>query len=408
MKKMTKRIVAVLMAMLLISALALPVAAAQRYEEHMVVGETKSLMLSSTPYESSDPDVVRVDHDGGSNYTAVAVGKGTATLTGATWMGAKGSEYEITVHKTKIGYTVGSVGGFGGAMFVIVPVFMVVVFITLVASIIKAKKLDSSIHNLTNNPCQATAEAAIKAFNGVKGLVRINLSLGGDSRGVHFTMWRDCFNRVVIPSRNIRPETKEALRQALVRMNTHSLLAVPNEAQAKAAAEAFGIGGEDNVWHNLKTLPGCDVYRNVRITNGNTASEIDAVIVDQNRGIFLVEVKSVGGVRGNDGNKYITYAELREDPTNQILRHRNDFTAFFSGMAAGTQIKSVLVFSWPYGDERRFVVPNSFPQVPYDIITVEQLLGYCQTQVGALLTNEERQMLADRLRPCSREYFHNA
>ena len=407
MKKMMKRIVALVLALLMMSSFALPVLAAERYEEHMVVGETMSLMFSNTPYESSDPDVVRVDHDGGNKYTAVAVGKGKATLTGATWMGAKGSEYEITVYKTKMGYTVGFVGGIGGAMFIIVPAFMICIVILLVASVIKSKRLDDAMTAIMRNPCQATAEAAVKEFSRVNGIVRFNLASGGDRKGVHFSMWRDCFNRVVIPAANIRVETKQALRDAMVRLNTHSLLEVVDFAKAKAAAEQFGAGGEDNVWHNLKTLPGCDVYRNVRISNGATVSEIDAVVVDPNRGVFLMEIKSAGGVRAEDGNKYIFYTQLREDPTNQILRHRNDFVTYFGNVPMAAQAKSALVFSWPHGDERRFVATNTFPQVPYAILSVEQLLGYCQSQPAAPLSSEECKVLAERLRACSREYHTN-
>lgn len=96
MKKMTKRMVTVLMAMLLIAAFALPVAAAERIEMKLKVGDTWNLGWSTTPYESSDTDVIRVDFDGDKEYTAVAVGVGTAVVFGGEWVNPK-SEYEITV-----------------------------------------------------------------------------------------------------------------------------------------------------------------------------------------------------------------------------------------------------------------------------------------------------------------------
>ena len=95
MKKMTKRIVVVLMAMLLIATCVLPVAAEQ-IQRNLKVGESLNLGYSNAPYESSDTDVVRVEFDGDKSYTAVAVGEGTAVLTGGTWAGVE-REYVITV-----------------------------------------------------------------------------------------------------------------------------------------------------------------------------------------------------------------------------------------------------------------------------------------------------------------------
>ena len=96
MKKMTKRMVTLLLVVLLMAAFALPVMAAHCIQWNLTVGESLSLGYSSTPYESSDPDVVRVEFDGDESYTAVAVGEGSAVLTGGYWGGVD-REYEITV-----------------------------------------------------------------------------------------------------------------------------------------------------------------------------------------------------------------------------------------------------------------------------------------------------------------------
>ena len=88
-----------LVTLLTLTMVALPVSAAHRFDWSMEIGETLSLGHSDTPYVSSDTDVVVVEYDGGSRYTARAVGKGTAVLTGATWMGHEGTEYEITVRR---------------------------------------------------------------------------------------------------------------------------------------------------------------------------------------------------------------------------------------------------------------------------------------------------------------------
>lgn len=94
MKKMTKRMVVILMAMLLIATCVLPVAAEQ-IQRDLKVGESLNLGYSSTPYASSNPGVVRVECDGDKSYTAVAVGEGTVMLTGGTWAGVA-KEHVIT------------------------------------------------------------------------------------------------------------------------------------------------------------------------------------------------------------------------------------------------------------------------------------------------------------------------
>lgn len=421
MKRLTKFILPLMLVAMILSLTVVTVAA-DTFEWTMEIEETLSLSLSTTPYESSDTSVVKIEHDGGNKYTAVAVGEGTAKITGGTWMGHKGTEYKITVHGPaaegflKIFDPKGdgiSLGGIlWGLPFILIPAFIACIFVLVFASIAKARKLDNAMHNISATPCQQTAEAALAQFTKINFFVRINLSMGSDSRGTHYTMWRDVFNNTVIPSPAIRMDTKEALRQALVRMNTHHLLPVTpvvsreeKAAARKVAQDNFGAGGEANVWHNLKTMSNCDVYKDVKISTGDTHSQIDAIVVDPQRGIYLVEVKSVGGVQATDGNKYISYNHLDGDPTNQIFRHENDFNTCFRELGLSGNVKNLLVFSWPDKEERRLLDRNSFPAMPYDMITLEQLLGYFRAQPLNPIPEPERKLLAERLRNCSADYY---
>lgn len=288
----------------------------------------------------------------------------------------------------------------------VVFIFIASMFKLIFTSVKKCIKLNNAMDILAANPCQKTAEAAASEFTNIKKSVRYMLSRGGRKDGVNFEMWREVFNYTVVPCSAIKRETKEALRQALQSVGTFGLrstYAIQTPQEAKEAIETFSKGGEDNVWHNLKSLQGCDVYRNVRIFNGGTSSEIDAVIVDAEKGIFLIETKSVGGMRTENGNKVIAFDALKEDPSNQIYRHEYDFRTFFADLGIAENIKNVLVFSWPNNEERRVIDKKSFPETDYDIITVEELMRYHRTQSPNQLSEEQRTMLAAKLQSCCKD-----
>lgn len=297
----------------------------------------------------------------------------------------------------------------------------------------KGRQLDRAMCALKERPCGETAEAAVREFSRVNRLVRFAMSLGGDSTGVHFDYWRQVFNGIVIPSDNISDTTKRALKDVLLRFGTRDLRMVKTnhvfdrhrhiakeqdmmhremrffeddanmfaeELDGEEAARAFGEGGEESVWHNLQTLatrPDCDVYRNVRIRNAGTTSEIDAVVVAENGGVFLLEIKSFGGKRGTDHYKHITFDTLKEDPSNQIVRHQLDFIAYFKELNLAECITNVLVFSWPHKDERRIVDRKTFSHMPCEVLSVEQLLSYLTTQTKHSLSAETRQAIAAKL-----------
>lgn len=320
---------------------------------------------------------------------------------------------------------------------IVVPIVLVIMgllFVVVIASAVKSRQLDAAMRQLSAHPCEETAQEAARVFRRINFFVRWNLSLGSDSRGVHFSLWKHVFNAKVIPSQNIKKSTKEELRAALVKLNTWDLLHVNpigpkdyarrrayeldreeraqkhtaegrdrrerEEEENRLAAEAFGKGGEDNVWHNLQTLAtrlDFDIYRNVRIRNQNTTSEIDAVVVTEQGGIFLLEIKSCGGKKASDGIKHVGHTTLREDPSNQIIRHQLDFTACFASLGLADAVTNVLVLSWPHGEERRVVDADTFAGQPYDAIAVDGLLAYLTTQKKHTVSRETKAKIAEKL-----------
>lgn len=262
MKKSIRTLTILIMAILLLVVAAMPVLAASFDFEAAIADfvetplNTKTLKVGDThsPLGStwmgspgvecyvSDPNVITVNNKG----IVTAVGEGTAYIAFVP------SEhmYEITCYKISdatsgAGTSVfesqdmikdiinndssgtGSIMSGGFIAFAIIgslfAVFFIFVVVLLIATAQKSKKLDSAMQALANNPCQATAEAAVEEFSNINALLRFNISNGSDTRGIHFTMWREVFNSTVFPCRAIRPETKDALRTALVRLNTHSL-----------------------------------------------------------------------------------------------------------------------------------------------------------------------------------------
>lgn len=126
-KKLFTRVAAIMLITLLVFSLSLTVYAADRTRD-MIVGDSLSLMLSDTPYVSSDPSVVEIVHKDDCRYAAVAVGKGTATITGGTWMGHDQDDYILTVYNSQFGIVFSHMGGF--------IIFALIILLLMIAEII--------------------------------------------------------------------------------------------------------------------------------------------------------------------------------------------------------------------------------------------------------------------------------
>lgn len=114
MKRWLKTVASVMLVLVLVCSLSATVFAAGRLiEDRLVVGEDESLPWSDVPYVSSDPSVIEIRCDGHSDYDAVAVGPGTAKVTGGVYNGKVRDDYLFKVHRTSFGKHVAdmSIGG---------------------------------------------------------------------------------------------------------------------------------------------------------------------------------------------------------------------------------------------------------------------------------------------------------
>lgn len=297
-------------------------------------------------------------------------------------------------------------------IFIGVFIFFGLFILMLILGFAKGGKVKGILDRLDVDPSQENADALLSELNGLNFFHRYAFSSG---MAVRFDRWRSVFNHRLNPSNRIRRETKEAIRQKLLSFSTYGLSAVGDvqtPEEGKAAAEQFGRGGEDSVWHNLRSLVDLgqfDIYRDVRIRGQMNSNQIDAIVVSQRGGVFLLEVKSLGGLRGPDGRKVIRHEQLKEDPANQLKRHRFAFLNLFEplrGNSALAQqiVQDVVVFSYPHGSERRILDETSFSGKPYCVTSVDGILDFLSTDRELRLTDGTMALFADQLKPLSREW----
>lgn len=280
---------------------------------------------------------------------------------------------------------------------VLIFAFFVLALSFIISAICRVNKLNKALDAAISNPCQETAENVIEACGRFKGLYRINMNFP-------FESMRNAFNEYLNPCPSIRTETKQELRMRLAELDTRGLHPVEKTAaEVRVLTDAFGQAGEQNVWHNLSgmfAMGKYDIYRNVKLPG----AEIDAIVVAENGGVFLLEVKSVGGRRLNENFKLVSYQDLKEDPGNQMIRHKAAFVNAMSHIGIGTeQIRDVLVLSYPHGQERRMVDYDTFPRSFYQVVEVDRLLGYLTENKQAVIDLQTRKAIAQKLMPCSQE-----
>ena len=284
---------------------------------------------------SSNEAVVTVN--GGGQVTAVGEGTAYVVIVAGTGMSA-------TTRYTVVKKTFFNSFKLQDLMFILVPGFILAVFVIVILNIVKASKSAESIANLAKSRLEKQKAPVVQQ--------------------------------------------------------------TPEEAQA--AREAFGRGGEDNVWHSLKSLPDFgtyDVFRDIRIDGTENSNQIDAIVLSETGGVFLLEVKSIGGQKDRSGVRVVSLNQMKEDPCNQILRHRAAFLRKFEKfLPSPDSVRDLLVISYPHGDERRTVNTESFRGNPYDVVSVDRLLAYFTTQKGAALTPAQRQLLTQQLVACCKEF----
>ena len=154
--------------------------------------------------------------------TLIATATATLLLSAAATpaMAAEGDSIAQVVSKNLAMFSAFS--GIPIAAIITGPLFAAAVSL-IIATVVTVCKLDKAIRAVATNTCEETVTAAAQAFNKVKGPIRWNICLGGESRGINFPMWRRVFNYNVINSRNVSVKAKNELRKGLSNLNTYGL-----------------------------------------------------------------------------------------------------------------------------------------------------------------------------------------
>lgn len=293
-----------------------------------------------------------------------------------------------------------------------IPLFLF--FIPLVCAflwmIYICTRFAAKIKELHRNPCQETADALLGLMQDWGNFTHLLLRSNMIKFGVKSAMIRETYNRGVYPNRQIAIPTKQRLYLHFIRLNIWDLrepsfpAKTTQTAQPAGNSDDHGKLGEENVWRTIKDLPNLgqfDVFFDVNIAG----SQIDAVVVAQNGGVFLMEVKSWGGqyvtTPRNEEEKRKMVKIVSYDLTNpdmirvpgQLAHHRSSFNRVFSGLQlSDRQIHDVLVISYPYNDTVRVVDANSFPE-DYRVVAVHDLTNWLPKQTAPALTAAQRQQL---------------
>ena len=415
--KRTKRILWAVLAVLLITALAMPVLAAEEPDWQQIEAEFEPTWYNDVELEIGETEkpTASVYLNGGGkvycsndsvvsvNSEGVVTGKaeGVAYVIYVTPIGNYES-YRFTVVKKSVasdlplpGFMEDAMGGFQkgitfhSIMSLLVTIFIVGVIGIMIATVILRGRYSKLFKKVMANPCEETAQELYKAL--YKRYVALNYNLA-----------RNAFNNYINPSEKIQTTTKFGLRTRLIELRTYGLdeLRLPKEELDKILKE-FGTKGEDNVWHNLQSLMDMgnyDIYRNVRVQGAINSNEIDAIVVSEKAGIFLLEIKTLGGKRQKDGSRLVSYGDMNEAPGNQIMRHHLAFEKLIAKCGvASEQIRDLLVLSYPHGEQRRLVDYASFPQASYSLVEVDNVLSFIVGQNGIPVTAEQRKAIANEL-----------
>ena len=275
---------------------------------------------------------------------------------------------------------------------------------------------------LRNKPNQNNANKVIKLLKGLspfsKLLIRSNLL----RLGITFDYFRDTFNRIVCESQNIPLKTKHQLRKQLCDLRVYKLNELPKCENTESSeltkpgsneAKRFGDEGEENVWYNLKSLPGLNGYDvffdvNIAVDYSNPesgAAQIDAVVVSEKIGVLLLEVKSYGGELDDNNVKTVKAKHLPPDLGTQIDRHHGTFCRVFADQGLQPrQVTDMLVLSYPHKAERRTVDYTTFSQNAFAVVSVDHLLPRITNMVGMQISQEQRQAISTHLSAHCREF----
>ena len=251
------------------------------------------------------------------------------------------------------------------------------IFNVALGSIEQSSRLDTAFQSVISNPCEQTAVHLLNELNSVDDIFKFGMSNGS---GINTALWKNTFNNYIVDNKNIRIETQQQIREALIRLSVDHLRQIVD-------TKAIGDAGEANVWFMLSRLAAngkLNAFSSVRLhykkaNNERHSQEIDNIIVCP-KGVFLLEVKTKLPAEG----RAVSFQEI-PSPYTQIVEHEEAFIYNFEHIP----YQNLLVLSYPRDRYVAYDV-STFPQNDkYTVLTVDNLVEYLATMEGPDVLDSE-------------------
>lgn len=239
------------------------------------------------------------------------------------------------------------------------------IFALLISAGIKATKFKTVMARFDANK---TEENAIRVFNELNtvGTCQKFIFKSGSMSNCSPAMWLAFFNGRLNPCPHISSEIKKEIKELIVGLGVFGLDEV---CEHTLTGDELGKLSEENVWFTLSQITSrgkYNVFSNIRMPYDSVSQksqQFDNIIVCR-KGVFLIEVKSKGGVA--------------QSHSQQIGMHEAAFLQNFTNIA----YKNLLVISWPRG-QQTFINAADLPTSSlYAALTVDNLYEYIITYNG--------------------------
>lgn len=343
-------------------------------------------------------------------------------------------------------------------MFFFMPfsVFFLLILSMVIWTSSVAVRFSAMLKKLNNNPCQQTADQMAELMERWNGFTRMLLRSNMIKFGIKSANIRAVYNYSIQPNPGISLQTKQRLYDAFKSLNIWDLIPVggrpyqqaprqssyqpprtprqaaprsqsvprpqaappvykpPVEKNDPEAGRRHGALGEENVWFDLEKLHKLakyDVFFDVQLKG----SQVDAIVLSPSGGVFLLEIKSWGGVYPTEPKNEAERRKMAKivsyDPTNgemvkvsqQINHHHLAFKSIFTDLEE-KQVTDMLVISYPHNDTCRIVDELSFPK-EYKTLAVHDLSSWLVSQEGGALTQKQRETLVRKLSKHCKQYL---
>ena len=245
------------------------------------------------------------------------------------------------------------------------PLFLIIVGLSTVAKVGKLKNAIARFDASKNE------ESAIFLYNELITTNGLHMfffkAAASQTHPIPTQKWTFVFNKLVNPCENVTLETKKDIKNCLISFGAYGLDEV--DEHKYITGDELGKLSEENVWFTLSQITSrgkYNVFSNIRMPYNSVSQksqQIDNIIVCR-KGVFLIEVKSIGGVA--------------QSHSQQIGMHEAAFLQNFTNIA----YKNLLVISCPRG-QQTFINAADLPTSSlYAALTVDNLYEYIITYNG--------------------------